>query len=435
MFTMLRRLSTVLFGFVSFFILIRIVSKEEFGSWVVFVSITALIETLRNGFFRNAVVKFTADAERNDYPKVFTSAFVMNIILTLVISVILVLASPALASLLNTPLLEQLLYLYAITNIVYSFFSHFEYLSIAHLDFRSSFYGYLIKQLSFVLYILASLALGFHIDIINLGGFQILSTLFGALTLFWLSKRHLQYSFEIDKKLIVKMFNFSKYTFAANLTSMIFGNVDQWMLSSLISPVAVGIYNPALRMNNLIEVPTWSITAIVFPQLSRRIKEEGVGAIKYLYEKSVGLILSIIVPAIMLILIFAEEVIYIIAGPGYEESVSILRVTMLYCLFIPFGRQFGVVMDAIGKPHLSLIFLMIQLVLNIVSNYVFISYFGTVGAAYGTLLTFMSGFLINQIYLNRKFNIQFWMTLSHGFNFYSEGFDFVKKKYLSITKK
>lgn len=434
LFTMLRRMSTVLFGFVSFFILIRIVSKDEFGSWVVFISITALIETLRNGFFRNAVIKFTADAERHDYPKVFTSAFIMNIILSIVISAILILFSFTLASLLNTPILEQLLYLYAITNIIYSFFSHFEYLSIANLDFKSSFFGYLIKQISFVIYILASIVLGFQIDIVNLAGFQILSTLFGALTLFLLAKRHLQYSFQVDSKGMVKMFNFSKYTFAANLTSMLFGNVDQWILSSMLSPVAVGIYNPALRMNNLIEVPTWSITTIVFPQLSRRIKEEGIGAIKYLYEKSVGLILSIIVPAILLILIFAEEVIYIIAGSEYGESVPILRVTMLYCLFIPFGRQFGVVMDAIGKPHLSLIFLIIQLISNIVSNYVFIIHFGIVGAAYGTLLTFIIGFLINQIYLKKKFNVLFWMTFRYSINFYVEGFGYVKKQYLQLIK-
>lgn len=433
-FTILRRMSTVLFGFVSFFILIRVVSKDEFGSWVVFISITALIETMRNGFFRNAVVKFIAEAEEKDYPKVFTSAFVLNVLLTVIISTVLVLFSSALATLLNTPLLKELLSIYAITNIIYSLFSHFEYLSIANLDFKASFYGYLVKQVTFVLYILSSLVLGFDIDIVNLAGFQVLSTLFGALTLFFLAKKFLRYSFVIDKTRMVKMVNYGKYTFATNIASMVFGSVDQWMLSSMLSPVAVGIYNPALRINNLIEVPTWSVTTTVFPQLSRRIKEEGVGASKYLYEKSVGLILSIIIPALILIFIFAEEVIYIIAGADYGESVPILRVTMLYCLFIPFGRQFGVVMDATGKPQVSFMFIIIQMIINVISNYFFIKYFGIIGAAYGTLLTFFIGFIINQIYLKRAHNILFWRTLKYSMSFYQEGFLILRKRYHQLKK-
>lgn len=428
-FTIFQRFSIVLFGFVSFYILIRILSKEEFGSWAVFVSFTAIIEVLRNGFIRNPLIKFIADEESKNHAKVYTSAFSLNLCITLLVSIILFVTSPILAELLNTPSLKELLYIYAFTNIVFLFFSHFEFINIANLDFKGPLYGHLIKQGTFVLYILSCLVFNSSLSITNLAIFQIVSTLMGSITLFLLAKRFISFSFVIDKGRIIKMFHFGKYTFASNMVSMIFGNIDQWMLAAILSPAAVAIYNPALRMNNLIEVPTWSITSIVFPQLSKRIKEEGSKSAKYLYEKSVGLILCIIVPLLIIIIIFANEVIFIIANSEYKDSVPILKITMLYCLFIPFGRQFGTVMDATGKPQLNFIFIVIQLIVNILSNYIFIVYYGTIGAAYGTLLAFFTGFVFNQFYLQKNLNIHFWRTFKYGLNFYVEGWEFVKKQY------
>jgi hypothetical protein len=49
---------------------------------------------------------------------------------------------------------------------------------------------------------------------------------------------------------------------------------------------------------------------------------------------------------------------------------------------------------------------------------VFISYSGTIGAAYGTLFTYSIMFVANQIYLNRQFGITLWGVLVQTVAFY-----------------
>lgn len=432
--TIFQRLSVVIFGFVTFYILIRELTKEEFGSWVIFVSITAVIEILRNGFIRNPLVKFITSNDPENHIKIYTSAFILNLLLTVSVGIFLAISAPFFADKLNTPSLEVLLYIYIATNFVFLAFSHFEFVHVSNLNFKGSFYGYFIKQGALVVYIFVCLFFGIAISVTNLAIFQIFSTGMGAIIIFILARGYLKSSFEIDRKYIKEMFHFGKYTFGTNMGSMIFGNMDQWMLASLLSPAAVAIYNPALRMNNLIEVPTWSITSIVFPQLSKRIKEEGNKSAKYLYEKSVGLILCIIVPALISIIILAEYVIYLIADESFSESIPILRITMLYCLFVPFARQFGTVLDSTGKPQINFLFVLFQLTVNIISNYLFISYFGVIGAAYGTLLSYIIGFIINQFYLKRNININFWRTFSFAIDFYIIGFKIAKGKIVDFVR-
>ncbi|MEZ4847758.1 MAG: hypothetical protein R3B93_03850 [Bacteroidia bacterium] len=62
----------------------------------------------------------------------------------------------------------------------------------------------------------------------------------------------------------------------------------------------MAIYGTAIKITNLVEVPTQSIAAIVFPQSARRIENEGRESVKRLYEKSVGVILALIIPELFL---------------------------------------------------------------------------------------------------------------------------------------
>jgi len=132
---------------------------------------------------------------------------------------------------------------------------------------------------------------------------------------------------------------------------------------------------------------------------------EGHSAVKRRYEMAVGSILAIVVPGIIFIIVLAPQIIFLIAGPGFEETVSIVRITMLYGLMLPFNRFFGVTLDAIGKAKVNFRIVMLTALINLVNSFIFINIFGTIGAAYGTLLTYLIMLTANQIYLHRHFGI------------------------------
>ena len=128
----------------------------------------------------------------------------------------------------------------------------------------------------------------------------------------------------------------------------------------------------ALRVNNLAEVPTTTLATILFPQSAKRNHAEGVSAAKYLYEKSVGVLLALIIPLIAFILIFANVIVNIIGSEKYAAAVPVLRLTIFYGFFMAFAIQFGTVLDSIGKPKINFLITALGACVNLCSNYFFI---------------------------------------------------------------
>jgi lipopolysaccharide exporter len=239
---------------------------------------------------------------------------------------------------------------------------------------------------------------------------------------YYFARKFISFSPVRDKNWTKELFHYGKYTFGTGVSSTILKSIDSWMLGRIISPEAVAVFNPAIRVSNLVEVPTDTLTSILFPQLSKRIGNEGTGSAKYLYEKAVGTLTAIMLPVVVGIIFFAEEVIYFIAGPGNEETVPILQVTMLFGLIIPFNRLMGIVLDAIGKARTNFVYVFRNALINIVSNFFFISYFGTIGAAYGTLTTYVFALVHNQYYLHKNLDIRVTGVFQHFLEFYAKIF-------------
>jgi lipopolysaccharide exporter len=187
---------------------------------------------------------------------------------------------------------------------------------------------------------------------------------------------------------------------------MILRNVDTWMLGGLISPTAVTMYNPAIRVANIIEVPTTSLSSILFPKLLSRYTKEGDVVAKELYEKSVGALFAVLLPAVLFVIIFANQIVFFIAGEGFEETVGILRVAMITGLIIPFNRQVGIMLTAIGKARIGFFFVLRNATMNVILCYFCVTYFGTIGAAYAMLGTYIMSFTFNQFYIAKNFKIQ-----------------------------
>lgn len=436
--TLLQRLFIVLFGFIGFYVLIRIFTKEEYGIWMLFISVTTVAEVLKQGLIKNATVKYIVSSSEIEKPQVLSASLILNAIITGVIVVVLVSIAPFLSIKWNAPELDYILKIYAITSIIYIFFYHFEYIQQAHFNFKGTFVSYFVKQGLFLLYILVLFFLNKKPSIINLAVAQVVTVFISMIISFFYAKQYLRFQLKIDKAWIMRIFNYGKYTFGTNLSTMIFGNIDQWMLAYIISPISVAIYNPAVRISNLVEVPTLSIASIVFPKISERLKEQGKEGAKYLYEKSVGVILALLMPGLLFIVIFTDFVIAFIAGENYTETIPILQVTILFSIFVPFARQFGTLLDGIGLPKVNFYFIMSQAALNIVFNYFFITAFGVLGAAIGTLCTYFIGFVFNQIYLYKLIRTNPRNVVVYALNFYKEIFFYITKslgKYFIFDKK
>jgi len=281
-------------------------------------------------------------------------------------------------------------------------FWHYEYVGQANLSFRELFWSHFVRRGGFAIYLAYMWFFDGQIDLLQVSWMLTLFTFLGALTGGWFTLAFHPLRVKWDKQEAIELAHYGKYTFGTNVSAQSLKNVDQWFLGSMIGTVGVAAYNPAIRVAGLVEVPTLSMASMLFPVLAKRIRSEGIGVAGQLYEKSVGAIMAITLPAAAVVLIFPEWIIMVLAGSEYLDTVNILRVTILYTLFIPFARQFGVVLDAIGLQKVNFYFVLFSALINVLLNWILISSLGIIGAAYGTLGTYLIGFVFNQIYLSKK---------------------------------
>jgi lipopolysaccharide exporter len=402
----MEKLSVQLFAFGAVFFLFRALSKEAFGTWAIFLTIAAIIEVARIGLLQNALVKFLSTAQKEDYAKISTASLVLNILITvLTIGFLLLIAEPA-AVFFKMPDLRQLLQIYAWTNISLIPFFQMNYIQQANLDFRGIFWSNFVRQGIFFSLVLSLFLSKTSFSLSLLAYFQIVAALGGSLIAFWFARPFLRFSRKVDFLWIEKLFRFGIYVFGTNAATQLFKSTDKFLLGRIpvAGPVSVALYEAAIKITNLADVPTFSMASVLFPQSARKALE-GKAAIKELYEKAVGAILSIMVPVIILVLIFAKPAILIVAGSQYLEAVPILRITILFGLFIPYAVQFGTVLDSIGLPRVNFIFTACSLVLLAIIDYYLIWGFGTIGAAYGTLVTYMITFVAMQYFLFKKLGV------------------------------
>ena len=122
-YSFLHQLSNLLLGFSGFLVLIRVLPKEEFGTWVLFLSITVLFEMGRNGLIQNSFIKFYVTADENTKSKILSSSLFINVTTTAISLIILNASAPFIVSLWSSPMLIDLIRYYSLTALFSIFYS------------------------------------------------------------------------------------------------------------------------------------------------------------------------------------------------------------------------------------------------------------------------------------------------------------------------
>jgi lipopolysaccharide exporter len=429
-FSVLQRFSTLLFNFGSSFMLFRIFSLKEFGVWGLFLMVVSVVEVARSGLIQNAIVKYLSISPKEEHPKIISASFSLNVILSTFTILLIVFGSHTFSvDVVKAPEIEILLYYYIITTLILIPFFQFQYIQQANLLFKGVFWGMFSRQGLFFLGILICFVSGYKPSFLNLVHLQTLAAFIGAIVGFIYARKLSSFSRKLDFEWIRKLFGFGKFGFITNLSSMVSGSIDQSMLSNMISTEAVALQRAALQVTNAVEVPTKAMADIVFPQSARRMHSDGKGAVKYLYEKSVGVIFAIIFPFSLVVLLLPGLILSIVTGGGeYLQSIAILQVTVIYTLIIPFDRQAGTIFDSTGRQKLNFFLQMIAMVLNFIFNLYFIRHYGIIGAAYGSLTTYACSFFVKQLILRKSYGIDLIQILKYSWSFYGEAYKIFRQR-------
>ena len=76
-------------GFGNMFLLLRIVSKEQFGLWIQFLILATVIEVSRTGLIQNGLIRFLTTSSEEEKPKINTASLFNALALTLIVIILI----------------------------------------------------------------------------------------------------------------------------------------------------------------------------------------------------------------------------------------------------------------------------------------------------------------------------------------------------------
>lgn len=398
--------SVIVANFLIFYILVRICSPEDFGTWVLYTSLITIFDVAVSSFISNAVIKFYSDYQGDTKGKFVFNSIAFTIFLTLVVSLLLYLSIFLFAKVYNSGSLNSLLWLGPLMLFPSGIINVINCIEQGN----SKFYGQLVSSVLrsgiFILYLLYLFLTGTDYKLQHFVLVNITAAAVALVVVFAMTRKYLAFTFKFDFGIIRNIAQYGFFTFGIEVIGQISNNIGQLISGALLSPAAVGIINVASRVLQFIEIPLQSISTLLMPKGVSTHKEQGMLGIKTLYEKSSALIIVTMLPVLILIFIFAEEVIYILSGKNFGEAAGLLRIIIVYSIFKPFGRNAGVILNAIGKTRINFLMILIPTAINLGLNYYLIKQMGVIGSPIATLVSVLVGFIFNQYVLNKLAGVQ-----------------------------
>ena len=220
----------------------------------------------------------------------------------------------------------------------------------------------------------------------------------------------------IPYSLITEMLGFSFYVFLATIVDMLFWSTDKVILGMLASSTAVAIYNVGGTFNNMVISLSTSISGVLTPKITGMIAKDvpreqltelfvRIGRLQYF-------VIALIVSGFS---VFGQSFIQLWAGNEYADAYWIAILTM-FPLCIPLIQNTGLSIVVAQNKHKfrSIVYLIIAII-NAISTYLIVPYYGGIGAALCSCIAYFVGQgLIMNVYYYRVTGINiplFWKNI------------------------
>ncbi len=169
-----------------------------------------------------------------------------------------------------------------------------------------------------------------------------------------------------DKKDIFNKLKDGWDIFISTLFINLYTNTNVFLLGLLTNNMVVGHYAAANKLIEAVKGLMAPVSNAIFPHVSVLFKESKEKAIAFLC-KMLHIIMGATLVTSTLVLIFAEQLVTIIMGDSYNESIVILRIISFLPFIIGLSNIFGIqTMVAFGMQRIFSRILMLSALLNFI---------------------------------------------------------------------
>ncbi len=342
-----------LIGIGSTLILVRFIEPESFGLVAISTLCIGFFETLNSvGIARYLMTQTELDQESLD------SAWTLNIIVRLIVSIVIILSSPYMATYFNEPRLEGIIWFVAING----FFTAFYNMGLIRLRKKLQFKKLvLLHMVSKVFSTLVTLSILFvspdHWALLIGSGSYIWMYLIGSYYIYNFRPR---VNFNFDKG----MYSFSMFILLRNILSYLRNRGDVFIVSKFFDMASIGRYKIGLEFAVLpfTEVISPAGQAIFSGLSNYKNNTEDLFDKTYKY---LALVYLFIIPSIVGIWFVSPQFCTVILGEKWAATAPIMSSLAVLMLSYPIRAMTNNLYDYLGKAKLGLFNDFIGLVLLI----------------------------------------------------------------------
>ena len=389
------QLFQLVYGVAAVFLIIRVISPNEFGSYVLAQGIIQIISMVGGAtVYRQMVRELSKESWDRSLP---ANSFLLSLLLQSLLLAPFYLFRVQIAALLNAPLLSDLLTLIVPLYLSAMFLKTFPQKII--ISKRTPNLLFLANGTYFLFLIAGLVYLNIIGELRTAKQVLMLSTIsaFASAVVGWLLSLDLlrRVKIEISAQHFRKILSFGKYSLGAATANTIASRVDSYVISYLLGPLQVAYYNSAKFIYKFYQTISQVLDVTLFPYGSKLASENRLEDLKVLYEKIVCFIYIVLIPVNVAALFLAKPLMTFIYEGRYEGSYVVLQILIVTATFLPISSIGAFLAFALDKPKLVLYARVINLSTVLLFGFILIDRVGIAGMAVALSL----GVVVQSVYL------------------------------------
>ena len=366
-------------GFITLPLLARLLGPDEFGVWTAALAFVGLFTAFSEFGLANAGMQRMASDPENE-GEWLAALSRLRIVFSVVVAVLCLALIPVVFGTGQTALVALILVLTIITSGAVSL------LSVFHSRLQMGV-PLILSTIQSVIWISAVVVLAVtDADVVAVAVAYSLLLLVMAVLQVRAARRSTTVSWQADRERINSLLKLALPIGFGGLFITIYYKIDAVLLYSLADATEAGYYGVAYRILDPLVLLPAAVMGAMMPVVAAHHGRDSVRVNNYV-QRSIDMMSVISLPALAVGLVLSDQVIRLLAGPGFSESAEVLPILMGAFIVICFGSLAGYLAPVLGLQWRITIYAAIGALANIVLNVILIPEYGAVGSAWATLVT------------------------------------------------
>ena len=209
-----------------------------------------------------------------------------------------------------------------------------------------------------------------------------------------------KFRFKIEHIKYIANYSFPLIPYA--LSGIILAQFDRIMINDIIDPAAAGLYSLGYNIGMLLLMVIGATLTALIPDFFKFMDNNEYDRIDALFKN----VYSIVVIAALGLILFAKEIVIILADEKFHAGLSVVPIVVMGYVFYEMFYIYGMYPGYKKKTVYSSLIVLTAGISNIILNVIFIPTYGYIAAAYTTVasyfIMFLMAWIVSKIVLKQR---------------------------------